>query len=162
NTKTNMQEMRPALGVAQQGPPTNIFKTNNGKGMPTKTFKDKMTLGSGNDRIDLYYFGRGHTNGDAWLVFPPLRLMHPAYIFSGKNVPLLDGNNGGSGLLIGDSLAKAAATVKNVDTIITGHSTTMTMADLKEYSDFNKEFANDVRAAKKAGKSVDEVASTWK
>ena len=162
NTKANMQEMKGATGVTPQNPPTNIFKVNNGRGMPTKTFKDKMTLGSGNDRIDLYYFGRGHTNGDAWVVFPALRLMHAGDIFSGKNIPLLDANNGGSGLMIGDTLAKAADSVKNIDTIITGHSTTMTVADLKEYAQFNRDFANDVREAKKAGKSVDEVANTWK
>jgi hypothetical protein len=23
-----------------------------------------------------HYFGRGHTNGDAWIVFPALRAMH--------------------------------------------------------------------------------------
>lgn len=38
----------------------------------------------------------------------------------------------------------------------------MTRPDLKEYSDFNREFLNDVRAAKSAGKSVEEVASSWK
>src|SRR6188768_3898287 len=32
---------------------------------PDRTFTDTMTLGSGADRIDLYYFGAGHTNGDA-------------------------------------------------------------------------------------------------
>jgi hypothetical protein len=64
--------------------------------------------------------------------------------------------------MIGDTLAKAADSVKNIDTVITGHSTTMTIADLKEYAQFNREFANDVRAAKKAGKSVDDVANTWK
>ena len=162
NTKANMQEMRGATGIAQTGPPTNIFKVNNGRGMPTKTFKDKMTLGKGADRIDLFYFGRGHTNGDAWVVFPALRLMHAGDIFSGKNLPLLDANNGGSGLMIGDTLAKAADSVKNIDTIITGHSTTMTVADLKEYAQFNRDFASDVREAKKAGKSVDDVANSWK
>ncbi len=162
NTKANMQEMRPATGIPQNGPPVNIFKANNGRGMPTKTFKDRMTLGSGGDRIDLYYFGRGHTNGDAWVVFPALRVMHAGDIFSGKNLPLLDANNGGSGVAIGDTLARAADTVKNVDTIITGHSTTMTMADLREYAQFNRDFLAEVRAAKKAGKSVDEVAGSWK
>jgi hypothetical protein len=96
------------------------------------------------------------------VIFPALRVMHAGDIFSGKNIPLLDANNGGSGVLIGDTLAKAAGSVKNIDTIITGHSTTMTMADLSEYAQFNRDFANDVRAAKKAGKSVDEVANTWK
>ena len=36
--------------------------------------------------------------------------MHAGDIFSGKNLPLLDANNGGSGVAIGDTLAKAADT----------------------------------------------------
>jgi glyoxylase-like metal-dependent hydrolase (beta-lactamase superfamily II) len=163
NTKTNMQEMRGATGIAQNGPPTNIFKEHNGRGMPTKTFKDTMKVNKGPDEIDLYYFGRGHTNGDAWVVFPALRLVHAGDIFSGKNLPLLDANNGGSGVLIGDTLAKAAKSFNGkIDTVITGHSTTMTVADLSEYADFNKDFMRDVQMAKKAGKSVDDVAGSWK
>ena len=163
NTAKNMESMRPATGITPApGTPANIFKDNGGRGMPKKTFKDKMTLGKGADRIELRYFGRGHTNGDAWVIFPALRVMHAGDIFSGKNLPLLDANNGGSGVLIGKTLAKAASSVKNVDQIITGHSTVMTMADLREYAAFNDEFAAAVRDAKKAGRTVDEVASTWK
>ena len=162
NTAKNMEAMRTPTGITPApGAPANIFKENGGRGMPKRTFKDTMTLGSGNDRIDLYYFGRGHTNGDAFVVFPALRVMHAGDIFSGKNIPLLDANNGGSGVEIGKTLAKAAGT-KNVDQIITGHSTVMTVADLKEYAEFNNEFAAAVQAAKKAGKTPDEVASTWK
>jgi glyoxylase-like metal-dependent hydrolase (beta-lactamase superfamily II) len=160
NTKANMEKM-----VAPSGfPPatSNIFKENNGKGMPKRTFKDKMTIGKGNDRVDLYYFGRGHTNGDAWVVFPSLRVMHAADMFSGKNLPLLDANNGGSGVAIPDSLQKAYDTVKDVDIIITGHSTEMTRPDLMEYAQFNRDFLNDMRAAKSAGKTADEVAAAWK
>jgi cyclase len=142
NTAANMQEMRASTQTAPNGQPPNIFKANNGRGMPKKTFKDRMTIGTGSDRIDLYYFGRGHTNGDAWVVFPALRAMHAGDIFSGKNIPGLDA-------------------VKNIDTIITGHSKTMTVAELREYAQFNRDFANDVRAAKAAGKSADEVAKAW-
>jgi cyclase len=161
NTKTNMMDMRGATGIAQNGPPTNIFKEHNGHGMPTKTFKDTMKVNKGPDEIDLYYFGRGHTNGDAWVVFPALRLMHAGDIFSGKNLPLLDANNGGSGVEIGNTLEKASKSVKTIDTIITGHSTTMTMADLAEYAQFNKDFMKDVQAGKKAGKTVDQIAAAW-
>jgi cyclase len=163
NTKANMAKMGPVTGFSQPGapPPPNIFTENSGRGMAKRTFKDKMTLGSGADRIDLYYFGRGHTNGDAWVVFPALRVMHAGDLFSGKNLPLLDANNGGSGVEIGDTLAKATDTVKDIDSIITGHSTVMTPADLREYAQFNKDFLADMRAAKKAGKSVDDVAGSW-
>src|SRR5437773_3230104 len=162
NTKANMEKMTPAASPPPgQTPAPNIFKANNGRGMPKHTFKDRMTLGKGADQVDLYYFGRGHTNGDAFIVFPALRFMHAGDIFARKGPPLLDANNGGSGVLIGDTLAKAHATIKNVDSIITGHSTVMTWNDLNEYADFNKEFLAWVRAEMKAGKSVDDAAKEY-
>jgi len=161
NTRTNMETMATPSGFPPSEKPTNIFKANNGKGMPKRTFKDTITLGSGSDRVDLFYFGRGHTNGDAWVVFPSLRIMHAGDIFPGKNVPILDANNGGSGVAIPDTLAKAADNAKNVETIITGHSTQMTVSDLREYAEFNREFLTAVQEAKKGGKSVDDVAASW-
>jgi cyclase len=159
NTKTNMENMASPPGFPAG---SNIFKENGGRGMPKHTFKDKMTLGKGADRIDLYYFGRGHTNGDAWVVFPALRFAHAGDIFSGKNLPLLDANNGGSGVDIGQTLQNAHDKIKNVDSVITGHSTVMTWADLGEYAQFNKEFAAAVGAGIKAGKTPDDIAAAWK
>ena len=162
NTKTNMEKMAAPTGTAPAPTPTNIFTANNGRGMAKRTFKDRMSLGKGNDQIDLYYFGRGHTNGDAWVVFPALRTMHAGDIFLGKRHPFLDANNGGSGVALPETLARALIGIKNVDTIITGHSTLMTMNDLKEYADFNRDFLLAVREGKKAGKSVDDIATSWK
>jgi cyclase len=163
NTAKNMQLMRSPTGITPApGTPANIFKDNGGKGLPKKTFKDKMSIGNGADRVDLYYFGRGHTNGDAWVVFPALRTMHAGDIFSGKNIPLLDAVNGGSGVEIGATLMKAANGVKEVDAIISGHSTVMTVADLREYSQFNDDFRNTVQAGKKAGMTVDQIAAAYK
>jgi glyoxylase-like metal-dependent hydrolase (beta-lactamase superfamily II) len=159
NTKTNMEKMMNPPGMGTQ---PNIFQQNNGKGMPKQTFKDKMTIGKGPDQVDLYYFGRGHTNGDAWVVFPALRFAHAGDIFSGKNLPLIDTNNGGSGIEIGASLEKAHAGIKGVDDVMTGHSTMMTWADLGEYAQFNKDFFLSVEAALKAGKTPEQIAASWK
>jgi glyoxylase-like metal-dependent hydrolase (beta-lactamase superfamily II) len=165
NTAANMKKMAPVTGLGQPGaaPPPNIFVQNNGRGLPKQTFKDRMTIGKGADQIDLYYFGRGHTNGDAWVVFPALRVVHAGDIFSGKNLPLLDTNNGGSSVEIPNTLSKAhSALVKVADTIITGHAPVqMTMNDLREYAEFNREFLTSVRAEKKAGKMAEDVAKTW-
>src|SRR5262245_59563441 len=98
NTKANMERMGPVLGRESVTSGPNIFKEHGGRGMPKRTFKDKMTLGKGADEIDLYYFGRGHTNGDAFVVFPALRVAHAGDIFARKGPPLLDANNGGSGV----------------------------------------------------------------
>src|SRR5213595_850880 len=91
NTKTNMEKMP-------------IFKEHNGRGMAKRTFKDKMTIGKGADQVDLYYFGPGHTNGDAIVVFPALRTAHVGDLFAGKGLPLVDGANGGSVLQYPETL----------------------------------------------------------
>ncbi len=161
NTKANMEKMSTPTGIPA-GTMPNVFQTSGGKGMPKRTFKDTLTLDKGPDRIDLFYFGRGHTNGDAFVVFPALHVMHAGDIFARKGPPLLDANNGGSGVLIGDTLAKAAAGIKGVDTVITGHSTVMTWADLEEYARFNKDFLAWVQAEMKEGKSVETAASEYK
>lgn len=76
--------------------PVNSVKGDKAKFIPGKTYKDKVTLGAGKDRIDLYYFGRGHTDGDTFVVFRALRTMHTGDMFAWKALPYIDPDNGGS------------------------------------------------------------------
>ena len=147
NTKANMEKM-------------DAFKGDKARFLPKKTFKDKISIGSGKDRIDLYYFGRGHTNGDAWVVYTALRVMQTGDMFAWKDAPTLDRNNGGSGLEYAQTVGKVLATVKDVDTLIVGHSPLRKPAELQEYQRFMTDFVNAVRAANKAGKSVDEATAS--
>jgi glyoxylase-like metal-dependent hydrolase (beta-lactamase superfamily II) len=163
NTKRFMEEHNPTLGIAEPiGHALDLFRASNGQGLPTRTFRDRMSLGAGGDRIDLYYFGRGHTGGDAWVVFPTLRILHAGDMFARKSIPVIDANNGGSGIEYPRTLNAAYASLKDsVDTIITGHSTQMTPNDLKEFSDFMSEFVAAVQDAKRAGRTAEEFANTW-
>lgn len=158
NTAPLMKEMRQVTG----GPPQpDVFKGGTGPGMPKRTFKDRLTLGEGDERIELRYFGRAHTGGDAWVIFPALRVMHSGDAFATKVVPIIDANNGGSGVDYPGTIAKAAA-LTDIDTVITGHNaTTLTMHDLKTYGEFIGEFVQTVQAAKKAGKTIDDVVNSW-
>lgn len=147
NTKANMEKM-------------DAFKGDGAKGLPKRTYKDTMSIGTGKNRIDLYYFGRAHTSGDTWIVFPALRVMHTGDIFAWKDAPGLDRNNGGSGLEYAQTLGKALSTVKDVDTLIVGHSPLRTVPELREYQQFMIEFVAAVKAAKTGGKTVDEAAAS--
>src|SRR5438270_10414083 len=118
NTKTNMAKM-------------DEFKGPKAQFLPKKTYKDTMKIGSGKDEIDLYYFGRGHTNGDAFVVFPALRTMHVGDMFAWKALGYIDPANGGSVLEQPKTLAKVIAGVNNVDTLINGHIPVGTWNDLK-------------------------------
>ena len=159
NTKANMEVMRPYTGRTE--PPANVFRASSGHGLPTTTFSDRMSLGSGDDRVDLYYFGRGHTGGDAWVAFPALRTLHAGDVFLGQRVPFLDAANGGSGVAIPDTLQGAHDNIEGIDTIITGHSSQMTWADLNEWAAFNRDFLQMVRDGRAAGRSVGEIADAW-
>jgi cyclase len=147
NTKANMEKM-------------DAFKGDNAKFLPKKTYKDKLTLGSGKNRVDLYYFGPGHTNGDTWIVYPSVRVMQTGDMFAWKDAPLLDRNNGGSGLEYAATVGKAVAAAKDVDTLIVGHSPLRKVPELKEYQQFMTDFVAAVKQAKTAGKSVDDAAAS--
>jgi glyoxylase-like metal-dependent hydrolase (beta-lactamase superfamily II) len=149
NTKANMAKM-------------DEFKGAKARFLPTKTYKDRMTVGAGKDEIDLYYFGRGHTNGDTFVVFPALRTMHVGDMFAWKALGYIDPANGGSVVEQPKTLAKVIASVKNVDTIINGHIPVSTWNDLKEYTEFTKEFVAFAEAEIKAGKTVDQAAAEYK
>ena len=148
NTKSNMEKMDP-------------FKGDNAKFLPGKTFKDKMSLLTGKDTIDLYYFGRGHTNGDAFVVFPALEAMHAGDMFAGKGIPFIDTRNGGSGADFHQTLAKAVSGIPKVETVITGHSPPMTWSDFKEFAAFQKDFFDWAKAEQQAGKTVDAAAASY-
>jgi len=147
NTRTNMAKMPE-------------FSSANAQFLPKRTYKDKLTVGSGKDQIDLYYFGRGHTSGDSFVVFTALRTMHVGDMFAWKALPFVDTGNGGSVVEQPQTLAKAAA-VPNVDTIINGHVPVGALSDLKEYADFTRDFVAFAEASMKAGKTVDQAASEY-
>ena len=154
-----MREMRPVFGL-QEGPQPNIFDDNDGRALATRTYTNALTIGSGDDQVDLHYFGRAHTGGDTWVVFPALGVMHGGDAFLGKNLPIVDLNNGGSVVDFARTLRSAAVNI-DVETIITGHSTLMTEADLREFADFNLEFLQAMAAAKASGQTVEEAAAGW-
>src|SRR5436309_458394 len=127
NTKANMAKM-------------DAFKDEKSKFLPKKTYKDKLSVGSGKDRIDLYYFGAGHTNGDTWVHYPSLRVLQTGDMFAWRDAPTIDRNNGGSGIDYPKTLAKAIAGIRNVDTVIPGHSPVTTPKDLQQYQKFMAEW----------------------
>jgi glyoxylase-like metal-dependent hydrolase (beta-lactamase superfamily II) len=147
NTKTNMMKM-------------DAFKGDKAQFLPKRTYNDKMTLGTGKDRIDLYYFGPGHTSGDTWVVYPAIRVLQTGDMFAWKDAPVVDRANGGSGVEFPKTIAKALATIKDVDTVIPGHSPVMVPKDLQEFQRFTADLLSAVEGAKKSGKSAADAAAS--
>jgi len=147
NTKANMAKMPAFAGDKAQF-------------LPKRTYKDRLTLFSGKDRVELYYFGAGHTSGDTFVYYPALRVLQTGDMFAWRDAPLLDRANGGSGVEFPRTLAKLLATVKDVDVVIPGHSPVSTLKDVEEYQRFNADLLSAVEGAIKAGKTADEAAAS--
>jgi glyoxylase-like metal-dependent hydrolase (beta-lactamase superfamily II) len=149
NTKANMEKMQ-------------NFQGDKAQFLPDRTYKDRLTLGSGNDRIDLYYFGAGHTNGDTIIVFPALRVAHTGDLFARSGTPIIDTRNGGSGVAYPETVKKAAAGIRGVESVIPGHSTVTTWDKFVEYGEFHAAFLAAVRQAIEEGKTPEEAAAGLK
>jgi cyclase len=145
----------------------------------SRTVTDKLTLLSGSDEIDLFYFGRGHTNGDLVVVFPQKRLAYLGDLFPAKSAPLVDPAAGGSVVALADTLRRVATEITGVTRVVTGHAEgladsrdpsstsvdistprTMRWSDVAEYADFVRDFGAAVRQARAAGKTAADASAT--
>ncbi len=160
------ENTRANLARATCPPVTNCdaFKGENAKYLPKRTYKDKLSLFSGKDQIDLYYFGRGHTNGDSFVVFPAARVMHGGDMFPRAHMPFIDvAASGGSAVEFSQTLQKAVSTIKNVETVVGGHTPSpVTWNDFKTYTDFYKDFLTGAQDSMKKGTSVDDFVKAYR
>jgi glyoxylase-like metal-dependent hydrolase (beta-lactamase superfamily II) len=160
NAARTMATPGPVTGLGGAVP--NVFTENPGRGLPKRTYTETLTLGSGADRIDLYHFGPAHTGGDTFVAFPALRVMHAGDAFPSKALPIMDKNNGGSGVEYPNTIRKAAAGVPNIDVVINGHTpANSTVSDLVQFAAFVQAFVDHVQAGRKAGQTADQVAAEW-
>ena len=97
-------------------------------GLADRTFKDRLTLFSDDDAIDLHYFGAAHTSGDAFVVFRALRVMHAGDTYPGLNPVTRDG---GSAEAYPATMSKAAA-LTGIETVIPGHGSVATWQQFVE------------------------------
>ena len=139
------------------------FKGENAKYLPKTTFSDRTSLGSGADQIDLYYFGRGHTDGDTFVVFRNARTVQTGDMFARKGLPFLDVPDGnGSALEFGETLKKAVAGIPNIDKVIPGHNDVpYVWSDFVGYSGFYNDVADRAKAAKSSGRSVEQFVGSY-
>lgn len=88
-TFTNLTEVIAHSNVRQN------FLKNKQPGAPRVVFTDQASVFLGGVEVRAYYFGRGHTNGDAVIYFPDLRVVHTGDLIT-EGMPVMDYPNGAS------------------------------------------------------------------
>ena len=101
--------------------------------MPARiVFTDESSVFLGGKEVRAHFYGRGHTNGDAMVYFPLLKVLHTGDMMAGVT-PLVDYGGGGSVVEWTKTLDNAMAL--DFDTVIPGHGKVTDRAGLKAYRD---------------------------
>jgi glyoxylase-like metal-dependent hydrolase (beta-lactamase superfamily II) len=104
--------------------------------LPTETYKDRMTIGSGDDRIELYHFGPGHTNGDTFVYFPAARLLCMGDVMAWNMAPFLPA--GGAKNIADETQALVATLNGKVDRVEEGHGHMNSWGAVKRLAQFDR------------------------
>jgi glyoxylase-like metal-dependent hydrolase (beta-lactamase superfamily II) len=124
----------------------------------TREYKDHLQLFSGKDRVDLYYFGRGHTEGDTVVVFPNARVLHTGDLYSRKELPKVDAGHGGSGVQFPDTIAAVIGKVRGIDRVITGHNDALlTWKDFVDYGRLTRQWLDYERMQAAGNATAEEI-----
>jgi cyclase len=102
-------------------------------GLPNVTFERHASLWVGGKNVEMYYFGRAHTNGDIVALFPAQRVLAAGDMFTfGDDVPeLIDYAGGGSGKEWTATLDGALKL--DFDRVVPGHGNVTTRQEMQKY-----------------------------
>src|SRR5436305_361384 len=113
-------------------------------GQPTMTFHDHAALHLGGKTVELYHFGRAHTNGDVVALFPAQRTLAAGDMFTfGDDVPqLIDYPGGGSAKEWTSTLDSALQL--DFNNVVPGHGNVTSKAEMRKFRDSTLRLKNRV------------------
>ena len=126
-------------------------------GLPVFTIKDFGRLHIGGKSVELYRFGRGHTDGDVVVYFRDYRLLVAGDLFNyGDATPqLIDYAGGGSAKDWTRTLDEVLQL--GFDTVIPGHGTVTTRAEMQRFRDSTMVLRNRIQDMLRQGSSREEI-----
>ena len=116
--------------LIQKNARANMVK-NEMPGIPRITFSDETQVFLGGKEVEAKYVGRGHTNGDAVVLFPADRVLHTGDLFV-TGTPFCDSNNGGSIKDWDKTIGKILQ--MDFDIVIPGHGAISRKSDLVKWA----------------------------
>jgi len=130
--------------------------------LPDTTFGTGWKAQVGDEKISAYYYGSGHTNGDAVYHFENANIVHVGDLVFNRRFPYIDRENGAH---IGNwitALDKIQNQFDKDTMFIWGHSldpekVTGTKADIKAYQEYLKNLMTYVGSEIKSGKSKEDI-----
>lgn len=126
--------------------------------VPIIGFEHELTLHLNDDEIQVVHVPNAHTDGDVLVYFRKAKVLHMGDLFSYKfSLPYIEIQSGGSmdGLIA--AIKTALMTVPEDVEIIPGHGPIAGKSELRAYLAMLQNVRGKVAAARKAGRSLDQI-----
>jgi len=114
-------------------------------GLPQITYADEAQVFLGGKEVSAHHLGRGHTDGDAVILFPSERVLHTGDLFVNGSAPFIDYSAKGSIVEWDKTLDRVLAL--DFDIVIPGHGPVAKKADLMKWRDSITELRSRAKAA---------------
>jgi glyoxylase-like metal-dependent hydrolase (beta-lactamase superfamily II) len=129
--------------------------------VPQVTFNDKMQLHMGNQTVELYYFGVGHTTGDIVVYFPEEKTAFIGdQVFKGRP-QLIHSYKGGNSFEHVKTTEKMLETIDAVQ-FCSGHADIMSREDIEQHLVEMQKFQQKVKKLVGEGKGLTEIQALFK
>ena len=124
---------------------------------PVITFPDRMSFHLNDEDIELIHMDPGHTDGDIIIHFKKANVFHTGDAFVRYGYPFIDLSSGGSFSGFISTLDKTLALMDDQSKVIPGHGELATKADIKILRGKLVDIRDQVAAALKKGKKVEDI-----
>jgi len=128
--------------------------------VPSVTFRDKMDIHLGSKKVELWYFGVGHTTGDIVIYFPEEKTAFVGDQIFLTRPQLIHSHKGGNSFEHVKTLTKMLGTI-DAEKFCSGHSEMTDRAWIRNHIARMKERQEKVKALMKQGKSVGQVKAEF-
>jgi len=141
--------------IAQRNARANMVATKM-PGVPRVSFTDETEVFLGGREVRAHYYGRGHTNGDAMIYFPDLKVVHTGDLFT-NGAPFIDYSANGSAVDWTKTIDNVLKSDWDFDVVIPGHGPVSKRADLIKYRDNFATMRDRVSGMVRGGKSKEDI-----
>ena len=124
--------------------------------LPSLTYSDRMDIYLGSKKVELWYFGVGHTKGDTVVYFPEEKIAFLGdQIFMGR-AQLIHSYKGGNSFGHVKALTKMLETL-DAEKFCSGHSDPIDRSTVKHHIEEMKKIQAKIKSLVEQGKSLEEV-----
>lgn len=127
---------------------------------PSLSFKQNLNIWLGKEKVELHYFGVGHTTGDIVVYHPAQKVAFIGDLYFSGRPQLIHSNKNGNSFQYVLTMAGLLESI-DAESFVSGHSEPVGREEIQKHIQVMVERQNKVKALVSQGKSLEETLSEF-